>query len=246
MKPLLIFFQDASSSRMWVKITNYFTEAKRFHVQLQCHPEERWELRVVAVGPRRGVHFLASTPRPNELREKTMQLCCTNHLPAPIKSTSNPMQQCFSMLIMNLLRNKRIKIQQEIQKDPQRPHINNFLMNSSQCSYCPLPNFFLGLCHGHSALVQHPAIRKIRCQIKASNWMFLKVLLKTAIEKRQKDFWKGAFSYRYGKFTWKTTRNSSPRRSRLHHICTEHSISYCCCLFALFHCFFLEWQGQIK
>lgn len=89
------------------------------------------------------------------------------------------------------LRNKRIKIKQEIQKDPQRTHINNFLMNSLWCSCCPLPNFFLGLCHSHSVLAQHPAIRKIKCQIKASDWTLLKVLLTTAIEKGRKTFWKG-------------------------------------------------------
>lgn len=90
-------------------------------------------------------------------------------------------------------RNMRIKIKQEIQKDPQRTHTNNFLMNSSWCSCCLLLNFFLGSCHGHSVLVQHPAIRKIRCQIKASDWTFLKVLLTTAIEKGRKTFEKVLF-----------------------------------------------------
>lgn len=86
------------------------------------------------------------------------------------------------------LRNKRIKIKQEMQKDPQRTHTDNFLMNSPWCSCCSLPNSFLGLCHGHSVLVQHPAIKKIRSQIKASDWTFLKLLFTTAMEKGRKTF----------------------------------------------------------
>lgn len=70
-----------------------FTEADRFHVQLQCHSEELWALRIVILGARRGVPFLASTPiHPKEFREKTTQFCCTSYLPPPIKSTSNPKQ----------------------------------------------------------------------------------------------------------------------------------------------------------
>lgn len=62
----------------------------------------------------------------------------------------------------------RIKIKQEIQKDPQRTNTGNFLMDSSRCCCCPLPNFFLGLCHGH--LVQE-------------NQMVLNVLLTPALKK---------------------------------------------------------------
>lgn len=76
------------------------------------------------------------------------------------------------------LRNKRIKMKQEIQNDPQRMNTGNFLMDSSWCCCCPLPNFLLGLCHGH--LVQE-------------NQKVLNVLLTPALEKGKEAFEKVFF-----------------------------------------------------
>lgn len=179
--PRCQFSQDGN------EITNYFTEAKRFHVQLRCNPEELWELHGVISGARRWVQSFFN-PRNSERK-----LC--SFLPSSThqKHIQSQAIGVFSTLILNFVLETRIKIKQEIQRDPQRTHTGNFLMNSSWWSWCTSPNFFLGLCHGHSTLVRHPVIKKIRCQIKASDWPFLKVLLTTATEKGRRTFEKVLF-----------------------------------------------------
>lgn len=100
-KTLLISFQGAISPKICVKISNYFTEEQRFHVQLQCHPQELRELSALEVG--KGVQCLLRTPQNSE-----RYLSSIKYLLPDIKSTASPMKQTFPCLISAVLKTREL------------------------------------------------------------------------------------------------------------------------------------------
>lgn len=100
-KTLLISFQGAISPKICVKISNYFTEEQRFHVQLQCHPQELWEWSALEVG--KGVQCLLRTPQNSE-----RYLSSIKYLLPDIKSTASPMKQTFPCLISADLKTREL------------------------------------------------------------------------------------------------------------------------------------------